>query len=229
MHTLQALIHIGTKRITRGYTDRVNCLFIQGTSGCGGTYIKTTDNSYTYTHNYLTYLVLHAELLRRRGDTSLYTHVKADGGGSIQKAVRFVIANTAGTSWDWMSNVNSVLEYLYRYYPDTDMGQRLGIVAGGTREIASYSSLSAHFGTVTHGFATTEGRSWVSAADADGLGGSGSSSGSLAMPAWAVVLVVGAAVIVVCAVVAAVVVLVVVRRRREELHSGEYLLMSLNE
>ena len=119
---------------------------------------------------HITDMVMEAELLWRRGDNAMYTHVvplnssNQGAGGSIKKAIYFIINNPTGHSLNWNIPTQCTLEPVYRFFAetvngrtlDTFIGQQLGI--GGTRVICDgvSSKMSADFLTLTHGFAVGE-------------------------------------------------------------------------
>ena len=133
----------------------------RGSTGCDGSYLLTNDASYSYMQTHLSGTVLQAELLLRRGDSSLFDNLKLDGGGSILKAILYVIENPNDPTppahwWDWIGSRKSILEIAYRYYRHPAIGKQLG-VGTSNRAIASDGNSSMpHFSTVTHGFAADE-------------------------------------------------------------------------
>ncbi len=121
--------HVHHKSVLLNLFSR-DCFSLQGSTTCAGTAIAATDSSYTLTTLYITSVVLHAELLLRRGDASLYRNGDSMLGqqpGSIRQAVFFVISNSP--SWPWPSNRNSVMEYLYRFYRDGKFLEQLTTAA----------------------------------------------------------------------------------------------------
>ena len=129
----------------------------RGDSGCEAQWLVAADASWTYTQTHLEGLVLHAELLWRRGDPTLYENITADGGGSILKAIHFVIANPTrpDRSLGWKDNHLPTLEVTYRYYRDAPSAALLRI-GRPDRFIGGKSGQMLHFGTITHGFAPDE-------------------------------------------------------------------------
>ena len=129
----------------------------RGSTGCGGKWIEKQDASWTYQQTHLQGTLLHAELLLRRGDKSIYDNVKQDGGGSLRRAVLFVLHNPNAPSKSYPLHRSHfpMLELAYRYYRDPAMARELGI-GTGHRKIGSRSGQMLHFGTITHGFSPDE-------------------------------------------------------------------------
>jgi hypothetical protein len=133
----------------------------RGSTGCSGTYLLTDDSSWSYMIAALSGTLPTAELLLRRGDPVLYNNMNSSGGGSILRAILFVIANPhdptpPNHSFDWLNSRKSILEIGYRYYRHPAMASQLG-VGTSSRHIAGASNTAMpHFGTLTHGFATNE-------------------------------------------------------------------------
>lgn len=75
----------------------------RGATGCDGRHLVADDASLAYQTMHVQLLVLHAELLRRDGDPSLYTAESAPGAPAILQAILFVIDNPdpEGRSWPW--------------------------------------------------------------------------------------------------------------------------------
>jgi hypothetical protein len=130
---------------------------IRGSSGCDAMWIVENDASWSYSITHLKAIVMHAEVLLRRGDDSLYENVMDSGGGSLIKAIHFIIDNPAdpGKSTYWRDSAKSALEITYRYYRDKASGEQLGIGQSG-RYIGGIDGQMLHFGTLTHGFAPNE-------------------------------------------------------------------------
>jgi hypothetical protein len=130
----------------------------RGSTGCNGLWIQDLDSSWMYTMTHLQGTMVHAELLLRRGDPSLCTHLTGTGAGSILRSILFLLNNpndpSKSVAWK-MSNDGSTLEVAYRFYLNTYMAQQLGI-GTGTRAICGKSGQMLHFGTITHGFAVGE-------------------------------------------------------------------------
>lgn len=129
----------------------------RGSAGCDGLWPKTTDGAWTYQQTHIEAIVLHAELLLRRGDRTLYDNMTSSGGGSIRRAIDFIIhnPNNPGQSLSWYRSHLSTLELAYHYYGDPYMAEQLGV--GTTRRvIAGRSGQMLHFGTLTHGLAEHE-------------------------------------------------------------------------
>src|SRR5439155_12120309 len=115
------------------------------------------DSSWMYTMTHLQGTLLHAELLLRRGDSSLYNNITGTGAGSIRRAVLFLIhnPNDPSKSVPWkVTNDGTTLELVYRYYRDPYMAQQLGI--GSNRAMCGKGGQMLHFGTITHAFAVGE-------------------------------------------------------------------------
>ncbi|PYV44722.1 MAG: hypothetical protein DMG06_05285 [Acidobacteria bacterium] len=129
----------------------------RGTTGCSGLWIKDLDSSWMYTMTHLQGTLLHAELLLRRGDSSLYNNITGTGAGSIRRAVLFLLhnPNDSSKSVPWkVSNDGTTLELVHRYYRDPYMAQQLGI--GSNRAMCGKGGQMLHFGTITHGFSVGE-------------------------------------------------------------------------
>lgn len=126
----------------------------RGSSGCTAQWIVANDASWTYTQVYLQGLVAHAELLYRRGDSSLYTNIQPDGSGSILRAINFVIDNpiNPGKSTYFRHNHMPVLELAYRFYRTEAMCAQLHCTDPARRFIGTASGQLLHYGTITHGF-----------------------------------------------------------------------------
>lgn len=129
----------------------------RGSAGCDGAWAGQKDGAWTYQQTHIEATLLHAELLLRRGDNSLYDNVTGTGAGSIRKAIIFIIhnPNDPKRSLDWYTSHLSTLELAYRYYRDPHMAEQLGINTP-RRVIAGPSGQMLHFGTLTHGFAAGE-------------------------------------------------------------------------
>jgi len=129
----------------------------RGSSGCEAQWIVEQDASWTYTVTHIQGLVMHAELLLRRGDTSIYEHMSEDGSGSLLRAIHFIINNPVKPekSVPWDKRANQVLEVTYRYYQDVPSAKQLGI-GQPDRFIGGPNQQMFHFGTVTHGFNPSE-------------------------------------------------------------------------
>jgi len=129
----------------------------RGKSRCSGRWIVKKDDSWTYTMTFLQGALMHAELLLRRGDRSLYDNVTPEGAGSILKAIHFVVANpnNRAKSVEWKETAKPQLEFAYRYYRDPAIGRELR-VGQRNRYIGRRSVQMLHFGTLTHGFSPEE-------------------------------------------------------------------------
>jgi len=128
---------------------------VRGTTGCDGLWIKELDGSYGYMMTHLQGTVMHAELLLRRGDASIYENKTKTGAGSIWRAIHFLINNPNDKSKSVPWEEKQVLEPAYRYYRDPYIAQQLGINTAN-RYIGSRNNQMLHFGTITHGFAIDE-------------------------------------------------------------------------
>ena len=128
---------------------------VRGSTGCDGLWIKEMDGSYGYMMTHLQGTVLHAELLLRRGDASIYENKTESGAGSILRAIHFVINNPNDQSKSFPWEEKQALEPAYRYYRDPYMAQQLGF-GTANRYIGGRSNQMFHFGTITHGFAADE-------------------------------------------------------------------------
>jgi hypothetical protein len=133
----------------------------RGSTGCDGNYLLTNDASYSYMQTHLSGTVLQAELLLRRGDASLFANLKQDGGGSILKAILYVIENPndptpPAHSWNWIGSRTSILEIAYRYYHNLAIGKQLGLGTSKRLIASDGNSSMPHFGTLTHAFAADE-------------------------------------------------------------------------
>jgi hypothetical protein len=133
----------------------------RGSTGCDGTYLLADDDSYSYMQTHLSGTVLQAELLLRRGDSALFDNIKADGGGSILKAILYVIENPNDPTppnhwWNWINSRKSILEIAYRYYGHPAIGKQLGIATSSRHIAGDGNSSLPHFATLTHGFAVDE-------------------------------------------------------------------------
>lgn len=130
-------------------------------TGCFGTYLLTDDSSFSYMIAHLSGTLPTAELLWRRGDPSLYNNIQSDGGGSILRAIMFVIDNPYDPnppqhSFDWIDSRKSILEIAYRYYRHPSIARQLGIGLGSRHIAGDGNTAMPHFGTLTHGFSTNE-------------------------------------------------------------------------
>jgi hypothetical protein len=122
----------------------------RGTTGCSGSRLTSDDSAWTYMHTTLTGMLMHAEMLLRRGDNSMYENIRSDGRGSLEKALVFTV-----TPYGAYSSRTSPFELGYRYYKNAVIGSAIGV--GGSRKIAGGSNtVFLHFGTLTHGFALNE-------------------------------------------------------------------------
>jgi hypothetical protein len=134
---------------------------MRGTTGCYGEWILTpfdlSNPSYYYPQTHLQSTIMHAEFLLRRGDRSLYDNITSTGAGSLHRAILFLLHNPNDTSKSapWWGTARQPLEMAYRYYRDPYIAKQLGI-GTTSRYIGGANGQMAHFGTITHGFATNE-------------------------------------------------------------------------
>jgi hypothetical protein len=133
----------------------------RGSTGCSGSYLLTDDSSWSYMMAHLSGTLPTAELLLRRGDPSLYNNMNSSGGGSILRAILYVIDNPydptpPAHSFDWITSRKSILEIAYRYYRNPAIARQLGIGTSSRHIAGSSNTAMPHFGTLTHGFATNE-------------------------------------------------------------------------
>lgn len=94
----------------------------RGAAGCTADSIQVVDNSLVYQITHTDFLILTAEFLWHRGDTSLYNQIAANGQGSLKNAINFVInnpKNAAGITWE--SYRTNHLYVANRYYHDSKM------------------------------------------------------------------------------------------------------------
>lgn len=76
----------------------------RGAAGCSADSLQTVDNSLVYQSTHTDSLIIMADFLWHRGDTSLYTLISDSGMGSIKKAIHFIINNPNNAStinWEW--------------------------------------------------------------------------------------------------------------------------------
>ncbi len=96
----------------------------RGDTGCSGTYLlDDTTDSLLYQCMHTELLVFHAEMMKRLGDTTLYSALPIGGMPAIQRAIRFVIANPSpgGLSWTWRADRFGGLLTAATHYNDTDI------------------------------------------------------------------------------------------------------------
>lgn len=108
----------------------------RGSTGCAGSYLVDDDASLRYQALHVELLVMHAELMRRSGDYSLYEAAVTPQVPAILQAILFVIDNPTpgGRSWSWPSSRAGALTVAATYYAspvlaaaaDTDDGFRGG-------------------------------------------------------------------------------------------------------
>ena len=95
----------------------------RGSTGCDGTYLVANDSASTYQMMQVELLVFHAEMLRRRGDLSLYQAKTAQGQPAILQSILFVVQNPAGgTSWPWSSSRWGTLITAASFYDNAKLG-----------------------------------------------------------------------------------------------------------
>lgn len=138
----------------------------RGSTGCDGRWIRERDPSWFYTHIHLQGLLLHAELLLRRGDNSIYENLGPSGIGSLLRAILFQIQNPNDPkrSVEWRETAKQQLELAYRHYRDRRIAEQLRINPPARkasfkrhrRHIGGPNKQMLHFGTITHGFASGE-------------------------------------------------------------------------
>ena len=172
-----AYLEAKTRQLNRmdgnSYMDNYNCHYTnigfrwdggipeelaRGSTGCTGSWILREDYSYTYTMTHLQGTIMHAEMLLRRGDASIYNNIMSNGGGSLKRAYLFILKNphSGSLSWPWnIPNEIPELEILYRHYRDPLLATQLKI-GTSSRLIGGKSGQMLHFGTITHGFAVGE-------------------------------------------------------------------------
>lgn len=130
----------------------------RGSTGCYGTTLLACDASWTYSITSLESVIMHAELLWRRGsgDRRIYDNVGPNGKGQLKKAILFVV----NSSCDWKDSHKHSLELTFRYYRDTDTACSLGVTSGSGcrsgRYIGDHCGSMMHYGTISHGFAVGE-------------------------------------------------------------------------
>ena len=149
-------------------------LYRAGSADCNNKWVVNAptgpfQKDYTYTQAYLTGLMLHAEVMLRRGDSTLFTHLSTSSttwspssSGSLLRGAYFLLhnPNDATKSVDWSSSRKGALEYVYRFFAthgalDPYIGKSLGV--GGKRVITGIGvNQSTNFTTLTHGFAVGE-------------------------------------------------------------------------
>lgn len=131
----------------------------RGSSGCDAAWLGDKDASWIYTQIHLEGLVAHAELLLRRGDKAIYELGRENGMGTplLLRAIHFVLANPVRPerSHPWGDGHKPTLEITYRYYRDPPTAVQLGIHAP-KRFIGGPSPQLLHFGTISHGFGSSE-------------------------------------------------------------------------
>ncbi len=130
---------------------------MRGSSGCEAQWIADNDASWTYTMTFLQGIVMHAEMLLRRADNSIYENLMSSGAGSLSRAIHFIIDNPVkpDRSTHWKEGTKQLLEITYRYYRDAPSAEQLRF-GQPDRYIGGASEQMFHFGTITHGFAPGE-------------------------------------------------------------------------
>ena len=96
----------------------------RGFTGCDGQWINLDQNgsvdstALSYQIKHVMHLLMHAEMLLRRGDSSLYGLQVSTGEPAIEQAIRFVIDNPIDSSQsvDWHVYQKDILFAAYRYY-----------------------------------------------------------------------------------------------------------------
>lgn len=90
----------------------------RGVTGCEGTHLVEDDASLRYQALHVELLVLHAELMRRQADYSLYEAAVIPSVPAILQAILFVIDNPTpgGRSWPWPDSRAGTLTMAASYY-----------------------------------------------------------------------------------------------------------------
>jgi hypothetical protein len=123
----------------------------RGATGCNGDHLVDDDDSLGYHTMHVELLVLHAELARRRGDSSLYDVDVAPGAPAILQAIRFVIANGTpdSESWPWPEARLGTLVVAATYYQaDPQLAEEAG------RDGTFRAGRTLPYARVTHGTET---------------------------------------------------------------------------
>ena len=119
----------------------------RGSAGCSAVFLRRDrDGSYNYQTMHAELLVLHAEALRRQGDSSLFDLEAAPGRPAILQAILFVIANPdpSANSWPWKSTRRSTLLIADAYYDDDALSAAAAI------ESSFRGGRNLPYGSVTH-------------------------------------------------------------------------------
>jgi len=110
----------------------------RGEAGCTGRYIPSArDKGLIYQTMHVELLVMHAEVLRLAGDSSLFEAKTKSGRPALLQAILFVIDNRTvnGRSWQWGPR-SGALRIAHRYYGDSrieaalEESERLGFRGG---------------------------------------------------------------------------------------------------
>lgn len=105
----------------------------RGSTGCDGTYLLRSDSAHTYQTMHMELLVLHAEAMRRRGDTTLFQLGEEDGVPALLRGLLFVIDNptAGGRSWPWGTRTGT-LAVAQRYYGQASLARALDELGSST-------------------------------------------------------------------------------------------------
>ncbi len=99
----------------------------RGAAGCEGSFIPSEDDpGRAYQTMHVEHMLLHAESLRVRGDTSLFEAKATTGAPALLQAILFVIDNPTkdGSSWPWGDRTGA-LRIAERYYGDARLTAEL--------------------------------------------------------------------------------------------------------
>jgi len=96
-----------------GFPDELR----RGSTGCSGEYLRRTDPSYDYQIKIVSHLIFHAEALKRHGDNELYRYRLDSGELLLKEAIKFVINNSRGRSYDWPRQEMGMLRAASLAYP----------------------------------------------------------------------------------------------------------------
>jgi len=117
----------------------------RGDDPIDGDYLPSDGSGTHYTMTHIEHLTAHAEFLLRRGDSSLYDHVAADGSGSLLQAYLFVIDNPIKSHCFTPNRINA-LYLAYHYYKHPAMLRSLRECGPGNIS----GQRLALFGRLTH-------------------------------------------------------------------------------
>jgi hypothetical protein len=99
----------------------------RGNAGCEGLFLPSREDAgHTYQTMHVELLVLHAEALRRQGDTSLFDAQAPGGAPALLQAILFVIDNPSpgGKSWPWGTR-SGALAMANLYYDDPRLAREI--------------------------------------------------------------------------------------------------------